>query len=135
MSILDTIADPFKNTLAIAGNLLNTDVRSQIQQLSKFLDVTKIIPTLKQINSAIRTFIRIANIIQGIVKTAQFIIKLALLFIKIFKFIIAFFKALPVPSMFTTTGIQLTLNDAKQTVKDNSDSLVKLLTEIIYNEN
>lgn len=120
----------FKNTLAIAGNLLGTDIRSQIQQLSRFLDVTKIIPTLKQVNSAIRTFIRIANIIQGVLQTAQFIIKLALLFIKIFKFIIAFFKALPLPSMFTTAGIQIALNDAKQTVKDNSDSLIKLLKEI-----
>jgi hypothetical protein len=120
----------FRNTLAIAGNLLNTDVRSQIQQLSKFLDVTKIIPTLKQINSAIRTFIRIANIIQGLLRVAQFIIKLAILFTKVFKFIIAFFIALPVPSLLTTTGIQILFNDAKQTAKNNNDSLIKLLKEI-----
>lgn len=120
----------FKNALALAGNFLGVDVRSQVQQLSKFLNVTRIIPDLKNINSAIRTFIRIANQLQGILQTAQFIIKIALLFIKIFKFIIAFFKALPLPSMFTTTGVQIALNDAKQTVKDSSDSLVKLLKEI-----
>ena len=51
----------FRSGLALAGNFLGVDIRSQIQQLSKFLDPTKIIPTLRQINAVIRAFIRIAN--------------------------------------------------------------------------
>lgn len=117
----------FRNSLALAGNFLGTDVRAQLQQLSKFLDPTKIIPTLKQINSAIQSFIRIGRQIQGILNLGQFLIKLALLFYKVFKFIIAFFRALPLPSVMTTAGIQLTLSSAKQKASDETAGIVRLL--------
>lgn len=117
----------FKNSLALAGNFLGTDVRSQVQQLSKFVDPTKIIPTLKQINSAVQSFIRIGKQIQGILRTGQFLIKLALLFYKVFRFIIAFFHALPLPSVMTTAGIQLTLSSAKQKASDESAGIMRLL--------
>lgn len=117
----------FKNSLALAGNFLSTDIRSQLQELSKFVDPTKIIPTLKQINSAVQSFIRIGRQIQGILNLGQFLIKLALLFYKVFKFIIAFFVALPLPSVLTTAGIQLTLNSAKQKASDESAGIIRLL--------
>lgn len=117
----------FKNSLALAGNFLGTDIRAQLQQLSKFVDPTKIIPTLKQINSAIQTFIRIGRQVQGVLNLGQFLIKLALLFYKIFKFIIAFFHALPLPSVMTTAGVQLTLSSAKQKASDESAGVMRLL--------
>lgn len=117
----------FKNSLALAGNFLGTDIRAQLQELSKFVDPTKIIPTLKQINSAVQSVIRIGRQIQGILNLGQFLIKLALLFYKIFKFIIAFFVALPVPSLLTTTGIQLALGSAKQKASDESAGIMRLL--------
>ena len=117
----------FKNSLAIVGNFLGTDIRSQVQQLSKFVDPTKILPTLKQVNSAIQTFIRIGRQIQGVLNLGQFLIKLALLFYKIFRFIIAFFHALPLPSVMTTAGVQLTLSTAKQKASDESAGIMRLL--------
>jgi len=120
----------FKSGLALAGNFLGTDIRAQIQKLSKFVDPTKIIPTLRQINSALRSFINMARKVQGILNQAQFIIKLALLFIKIFKFIRAFFKALPLPLMFSTSGVQSALDEARQAAKDTQDGLTRLLKEI-----
>lgn len=120
----------FKSTLALVGNFLNTDVRSQIQKLTKFLDPTKITPTLKEINSAIRSFIRIANQVQGIVRTAQFIIKLGLLFYKVFKFILYFFRILPLPSMFQTAGTQVTIQNASDAAKNESDGIVRILSGV-----
>lgn len=117
----------FKSGLALAGNFLGVDIRSQIQQLSKFLDPTKIIPTLRQINAVIRAFIRIANQVLGVLRVGQFIIKLALLFYKIFKFIIKFFIALPLPSLFTTAGIQIALQTASNTAKSELDGVSRLL--------
>ena len=117
----------FKSGLALAGNFLGVDVRSQIQQLSKFLDPTKIIPTLRQINSVIRAFIRIANQVLGVLRVGQFIIKLALLFYKIFKFIKAFFYTLPLPSLLTTAGIQILFQDAVDTAKSELDGVSRLL--------
>ena len=120
----------FKSGLALAGNFLGVDIRSQIQQLSKFLDPTKIIPTLKQINAAIRAFIRIANQVQGVLKLGQFIIKLALLFYKIFKFIKAFFYALPLPNLLTTAGIQILFQDATDTAKSELNGVARLLKAV-----
>ena len=117
----------FKSSLALIGNFLGVDIRSQIQQLSKFIDPTKIIPTLKQINSAIRAFIRIANQIQGVLRLGQYLIKLALLFYKVFKFILYFFKVLPLPSMFGTAGTQVTIQNASDAAKDESEGVARLL--------
>lgn len=120
----------FKNALALLGNFLGTDIRAQIQKLSQFLDPTKIIPTLKQINSSLQAFIRIGNQIQGILRTGQFLIKLALLFYKVFKFIIKFFTALPAPLAWSTAGIQTTIQDAKDKAKDEADGIMILLKSI-----
>jgi hypothetical protein len=120
----------FKSALSLVGNFLGTDIRSQIQKLSQFLDPTKIIPTLKQINSSLQAFIRIGNQIQGILRTGQFLIKLALLFYKVFKFIIKFFSALPAPLAWSTAGIQTTIQDAKEKAKDESDGVMILLKSI-----
>lgn len=111
----------------LAGNYLGTDIRSQIQKLNKFVDVTKIIPTLKQVNDSLRSFIRIANQVQGIVNTGQFIIKLCLLFYKVFKFILTFFKALVVPLIFGTAGTQITLQETVNRAKDETDGVVRTL--------
>lgn len=120
----------FRNTLALVGNFLGVDIRNQIQQLSKFLDPNKIIPTLKDINSAIRAFIRIANQIQGVLRLGQFLIKLALLFYKVFRFILYFFKVLPLPSMFGTAGTQVTIQNASDSAKDESEGVMRLLKSV-----
>jgi len=120
----------FKSGLALTGNFIGADIRSQIQKLNRFVDPTKIIPTLRGINSAIQSFIKMAQKVQGILSQAQFIIKLALLFIKVFIFIRAFFKALPLPLMFSTSGVQSALDEARQAAKDAQDGLTRLLKEI-----
>lgn len=120
----------FKSTLALVGNFLNVDIRSQIQELSKYVDPTKIIPTLKQINNAVRSFISIARRLQATISTAQFIIKIAIVIIKVLKFIRAFFLALPLPSLFTTTGINIALNEAHNAAKETQKGLIKVLNEV-----
>lgn len=119
-----------KGAINLVGNFLGVDIRSQIQKLSKYVDITKIIPTLKQINSALRSFIRIANQVQGILTLGQFVIRLALLFYKIFKFIIAFFSALPLPLIFSAAGPQTALQDAKDKIKDETDGVMRILKAI-----
>lgn len=121
--------DP-RGLINIAGNYLGVDIRNQIQQLNKFVDVTKIIPTLKQINDQVRAFIKIANQVQAIVTTGQFIIKVCILFYKVFKFLIVFFKALAIPLIFGTSGTQITLQEAKDRANDESDGVVRILRAI-----
>ena len=119
-----------QSTAALVGNFLGIDVRSQIQQLNKYIDVTKIIPTLRKINAAIRSFITIGKQIQNIIRTAQFIIKILVLIVKVFKFILSFFKANPLPLLFATSGVQSTLDDAKKAAKDQTDSVSVVLKQL-----
>lgn len=116
--------------LALAGNFLGVDIRSQIQKLNKYLDVTKIIPTLRKINNAIKSFIAMGKKIQNIIRTAQFIIKVLVLIVKIFKFIIAFFKTNPFPLIFATSGIQSSLDTAKKAAEDQTDSVTLALKQL-----
>jgi hypothetical protein len=120
----------FKNALALAGNFLGVDIRAQIQELGKFIDVTKIIPTLKDINTGLQSFIRTAKQIQGFLSLGQFIIKLALLFYKIFKFIILFFDLIAIPLIFSTAGAQTKIQDVKDKAKDETDGVVRLLKAV-----
>jgi hypothetical protein len=123
------LRDP-KGLANLAGNYLGFDIRNQIQQLQKYIDVTKIIPTLKQVNNALRGFIAICNQVQKIVTLAQFIIKLGLLFYKIFKFVIKFFENLPAPSVFLTAGIQITLQKATTGANNEADGVVRVLKAV-----
>jgi hypothetical protein len=120
----------FKNALALAGNFLGTDIRAQIQQLGKFIDVTVIIPTLKQINSALQGFIKTAKQVQGILSLGQFLIKLALIFNKVFKFIQQFILNAPIPATTQTTGTISRLEKARITAKDETDGITRLLKAI-----
>ena len=120
----------FSSGVALAGTFLPNDIRNQIQQISKYLDPTQIIPTLKEINSAIQSAILIGRQIQGILKLGQVLIKLILLFNKIYKFVIAFLTKLPLPNQFTTTGITNTFSQATQAAKDESDGLTVTLKAI-----
>lgn len=120
----------FQSALALAGNFLNTDVRSQVQKISQLIDPKQILKLLNQISKAVQSFIRIARKIQGIVLQAQFVIKVAILLVKVFKFVSAFFKALPLASIFTTSGIQTALSEANQTAKEASGGLIKVLQQI-----
>jgi hypothetical protein len=120
----------FRSATALVGNFIGIDIRSQVQKLSEFLNITKIIPTLRNINNNIRAFIRIAGQIQKIITTAQFIIKIAIFLYKIFRFLIAFFSANPLPSLFTTTGIQSIFQDAKEKAKDETRGVLRVLKSI-----
>ena len=120
----------FKNALALASNFLGVDIRSQIQKLSQFINLSSILKTVKDINNAVQSFIRIAIKIQGIIQKAQFLIKILLLLIKVYRFVKAFFLAVPIPSLFTTVGVQQAFSEAKKVADDTSDSLVKLLRQV-----
>jgi len=119
-----------KNAVGAAANFLGVDIRSQIQELSKFIDPTKLIPTLKAINNAIQSFVRIVQRLQQILKTVQFVIKILILFVKVFGFIRRFLTKLPLPNIFTVVGIQSTLSsfteDAKGSIKDATKTLKEI---------
>lgn len=120
----------FKSGLAAVGNFIGVDVRAQIQKLNKFLDPTKIITDLKNINNALRTFIRIGRQVEGILRLGQFVIKLALIFAKIFKFIQNLFITNPFPLIFATGGVQTVFQNASEKAKTETNGIIRLLKAV-----
>lgn len=130
-SICNTIQNlNFRSATALVGNFVGVDIRSQVQKLSEFLDITKIIPTLKQINNSIRSFIRIAGQVQKVITTGQFIIKLAIFLYKVFKFIVLFFKSLIIPLLFGTVNTQVIIQDTVDKAKDETAGVLRALKQV-----
>lgn len=120
----------FKSALALAGNFLGTDIRAQIQRLSEFLNPTGIVKELKNINDALRAFIKIAQQVQGVLSLGQFLIKLALVFNKIFEFIQQFILNSPLPLALQPAGAVSRLEAARIRAKDETDGVSVLLKTI-----
>ncbi len=96
-------------------------------ELSKFMDPLKLIPTLRQINSAIQSFIKVAQKVQNIINLGQFLIKLTLLLVKVFRFLLYYFGILPIPMLYLTYGAQSKISDVKDAAKDNVSGLARVL--------
>jgi hypothetical protein len=120
----------FQNALAVVGNFLQTDIRAQIQKLSKFINPTGIIKELKGINSSLQSFIKIAKQVQGILSLGQFLIKLALIFNKIFIFIQELFATNPQPLMFSISAVQTRFQNASDAAKAETNGVARLLKAI-----
>ena len=127
-SVCNTIQNlNFRGATALVGNFVGVDIRSQVQRLSEFINITQIIPELKKVNNSIRSFIRIAGQVQKVIATGQFIIKTAILLYKVFKFIFLFFKTLVIPLLFGSIGTQVTVQDVVDKAKDESSGLIRIL--------
>ena len=120
----------FKSVLALTGNFLGTDIRSQIQKLSQVIDPTKLLTVVKQISNQVNTFVRLARKIYSIISQLQFLIKLAIVLVKVFYFIQAFFTALPVPNLLTVHAMTATFEKAREEANKKSEAIVKRLEQI-----
>jgi hypothetical protein len=119
-----------RNIAGAAANIVGLDIRGEVQKLSEFIDITKIVPTLKQVNNSLRSFILMAQKVEKIIQTGQFIIKLCIVFIKVFKFIFYFFGIIPIPLLFSTAGAQTKIQDAKDAAKAETDGVTRTLKSI-----
>ena len=119
-----------KSALALAGNFLGVDVRAQIQKLSQVVDPVKLLPTLKQIANTVNSIAKIAKQVYNVVTQMQFIIKIAILFIKVFTFIEVFFISLPLPNMFTLSGVQTAFGKARDAASSKRQTLIKRLEQV-----
>ena len=120
----------FASTAALVGNFLGVDVRAQIQQLSKVVDPTKLLPTLKQIANTVNSFVKIAQRTFNILTQLQFIIKLAILLTKIFTFVEVFFTANPLPTLFTTSGVQAAFGKAREAATNGKNQVIRRLEQV-----
>lgn len=103
----------FKGVVFLVDELLGGDLRKDIQKLSKYIDPTKLLPTLKQISQQINAFVKMAQKIYNIISQVQFIIKILVILLKVLKFLVKFFLANVLPTIFTTVGMVAALEKAR----------------------
>ena len=120
----------FKSIVSTVANFLGVDVRAQIQKLSKVVDPVKLLPTIKQIADQVNSFVKIAQRTFNILTQLQFLIKLSIIFIKIFTFIRVFFITNPLPSLFTTAGIQAAFNEAREAATNGVNRVIRRLEQV-----
>lgn len=113
--------------LDLVEQFVGTDVRSQIAQLNQFLNPTKLVPTFKQINDALRSFINTCRTIQTYIRIGRGVIKIVIVLVRVFRFIASLISSTPAPLMFLTYNVTARLEDAKEAAKSNSGALMEFL--------
>ena len=120
----------FKNLVFAALEFLGVDVRAQIQKLSKVLDPTKLLPTIKQISNQVNAFVKIAQKIYNIISQVQFIIKILIVLLKVLKFLVKFFLGNVLPTLFLTMGVVAILEKARAAAELAIEKAIKRLEQI-----
>jgi len=118
------------NLLAFADTFLNAGVAEALKKLDKLIDPKKIIPVIKKIVEVCKKIQSACNQILGFINMARTIIQIATILIKIFKIIVQFLLVLPMPNLFTTTGVTTTIASAENKLTRFADNLLKRLSEI-----
>lgn len=116
--------------LDLLQQFTGVDIRSQIAKLNEFIDVKKIVPTLKDIDKALRNFIATCRTIQGYLRIGKGIIKIALVLIKIYKYVAKLISSIPLPLMYATFNVTAKLEDAKEKAKENVSGLEEFLGQL-----
>jgi hypothetical protein len=120
----------FKSLVLAALEFIGVDIRSDIQKLSRVLDPTKLLPTIKQISNQVNAFVKIAQKIYGIISQVQFIIKILIILLKVLKFLVKFFLGNALPALFLTMGIVATLETARDAAELAITKAIKRLEQI-----
>lgn len=114
----------------LAEQFIGNDIRSQIAKLNQYLDPTKLVPTLKQINNSLQSFIKTCNVITTNLRVARGFVKIALVLIKIFRFIAKLIGLTPAPLMYATYSMVDKIRDAKDTATKTTTGLEKFLQQL-----
>lgn len=135
---LDTVRDvcvaienfSITGVVNLVDQFVGSDIRSQIAQLNQYLNPSKIVPTLKEINNSLRTFINTCKTIQVYIRVGRGAIKIAITLVRIFQFIASLISSTPAPLMFLTYDVTARLENAKEAAKSNSSALMNFLGQL-----
>jgi hypothetical protein len=126
------------NPLSAAINFLSPKLRDDLNKIQKVIDPARIIPAIKTVSQSAVAARNASNQIMSIVRVAQVFVRIATLLIKVFTVILAFLIGIPIPSIFTTTGIQTAsasayakLLEKLKSILTDLKAMTSLLTKII----
>jgi len=119
------------NLASYTSSIIDPKVVKSIDRLGvNNMNVKQIIVTLTQVQKKLTAIERTLAVITNTLSRVQAFIKICLSIVKIFKIIINFLKALPMPTMYTTVGINVTMSEAERELSDESDRMIAILSEL-----
>jgi hypothetical protein len=115
----------------LAAGVLNPKIFQAIDKLGvNNINVTSITKTVAKIENTTKQIDHILSTIVKFIKSIQQIIKVCLILVKVFKVIINFLQILPMPNMYTTTGITTTFAKTTNKLDEYCKDTINLLNEI-----
>lgn len=118
--------------LNFANTITDGGVQEQIAKLTKIIDIPRFLPLIKQIINSANNINSIGRKLLGYINVGRVVIKICIILIKIYNVIKAFFIALPIPNISTTTGVTTKFSDIYQSVlkEQGEKRFIKRLNQI-----
>ncbi len=91
------------------------DPTQDISNVTKIINKTRVVDLIRAILVQSNNINSIARKILGFINSGRSIVQIIVLLLKVFKLIANFLKTLPIPSIFTTVGVSVTISDTLQT--------------------
>jgi len=122
------------SVLATADFIAGGAIQDQIERLNREIPIDKAIPTLNNILKSARNISSVAQKLASYINTCRSFIRIFLILLKAFYVIRKFFFGLPIPSVFTTAGVNTLLANINEDVvgAKGIDKLVKRLQQINF---
>lgn len=117
--------------IKLAAGALDPKMFDAIDKLGvNNINVTSITKTVAKIENTTKQIDQILSTIVKFIKNIQQIIRVCLILVKVFKVIVNFLQILPLPNMFTTTGITTIFAKTTNRLDEYCKDTINLLDEI-----
>jgi len=118
------------NLISLADTILGGKVAEAIQKLNKIIDPKKIESVVRDIQKGASKLNKVVQQILQVISKARSIVQIVTVVVKVLKIIINFLLLLPLPSIFATVGIHMTIAEAKEKLKKAVAFIMDRIKEI-----
>ena len=120
----------FKNPASFLQLLPPSIVQTAGDKLQEWIKPTRAIKTIKNINDSIRNFLKLVEQGQQYLAKGQFILRIGILIVKVLRAIVNLLSNLPIPSLYTTAGVQTTFSRICQKTIKTLDEIISCLRQV-----
>lgn len=130
-AVLERGIIPVLDQIASVNLCALSDPTQDTSAITKIIDKSRVVDLVKAILVQANNINSIARKILGYINSGRAIIQIIVLLLKVFKLIANFLKTLPIPSIFGTIGVTITISDTLQTkINKFVDTTIDRLNQI-----
>jgi len=113
---IQSLSSPLAFLTGVGLTLAGPSLANISEKVQSIIKPERAIPFLKKIISVCRKIQSICQTLLNIIQVLQMVIKIVMVIIIVIKFIAKLLKKLPIPNIYTTTGITTTISDTATTL-------------------